>query len=269
VECVVADLSESRRFSNALGSWLSVISYLMVREFDQKFRGNRLSVLLAVAEPVLLISLMIMLRGLFRGQFPAYGLSTAVFYSSGVFPFYTFMRLSYRARQTKYDTSQRLPRVSATALLIASAIAEATLILSTMLAWFGALWLYGLEEAAPYSIPECAKPILLLMTFGIGVGLINSALSRRFALWSYLYGRLTRGLMLLSGVFVVADLLPYFARSILIWNPLLHGIEWFRLGLYGTYPVHTLDRDYLMTCAGISLFVGVISYRATLRTPRR
>jgi len=265
----VADLSESRRFSNALGSWLSVVGYLMIREFDQKFRGNRLSVVLAVAEPILLLSLMLALRSLLRTQFPAYGQSTVVFYSSGIFPFYTFMRLSYRTRRAKYDSSQRLPRVSVTALLIASSLGEVALSLSTMLAWFLGMWLYGLEEAAPHSIAECAKPILLLMTFGFGVGLINSALSRRFALWAFIYSRLTRGLMLLSGVFLVADQLPYFARSILVWNPLLHGIEWFRLGLYGTYPHHTLDRDYLMLCTGICLFIGVISYRATLRTPPR
>ncbi len=68
-----------------------------------------------------------------------------------------------------------------------------TLSLSTMLGWFTAMWLYGLEEAAPYSISECAKPILLLMTFGIGVGLINSAISRRFRLWGFIYSVVSRG----------------------------------------------------------------------------
>ncbi len=52
------------------------------------------------------------------------------------------MRLSYRARQTKYDSSQRLPRVSVTALLIGSALAEVTLSLSTMLGWFTAMRLW-------------------------------------------------------------------------------------------------------------------------------
>ncbi len=35
----------------------------------------------------------------------------------------------------------------------------------------------------------------------------------------HILGRVTRGLMLLSGVFVVADLLPYSTRSVLVWNP--------------------------------------------------
>ncbi len=82
----MADLSESRRFSNALGSWLSIVGYLMVREFDQKFRGNRFSVVLAIAEPILLLCLMLTLRGLFRGLFPAYGLSTVGFLFFRHFP---------------------------------------------------------------------------------------------------------------------------------------------------------------------------------------
>lgn len=256
------------RFSDALRSWGSLVGYLMVQEFDQKFRASRLGALLAFAEPLLLILVILAIRGLFRGNLPAYGDSIAVFYSSGVFPFYVFVRLSVRTRRARYDASHRLPRVSSTDLLIASALAETAIILTTMMIWFAGMWVYGLHEAAPVSILECIIPIGLLLALGIGFGLMNSAISRRFPLWSYIYGRASRGLMVMSGVFYVNDLLPYYVRSVLSWNPLVHGIEWFRLGLYGSYPVHTLDRDYFMAWAGGMLFLGIILHRATLRTAK-
>jgi capsular polysaccharide transport system permease protein len=75
--------------------------------------------------------------------------------------------------------------------------------------------------------------------------------------------------MFMSGVFYVVDLLTPSIRDVIVWNPLAHGIEWFRLGLYGRYLVHTLDREYLMGVAGIVLLVGITAHRATLRTLKR
>lgn len=261
---------QANRYAIAARSWASVISFLMIHEFDQRFRGSRFGAILAILEPILLIGLLIFLRGFVRDRLPTFGTSIFVFYSSGIFPFYVFIRLSYRARRTRYDGVQRLPRVGTTALLIASVLAEAVLILSMMLIWFFALWALGDEEAAPVSILDCAIPVALLAAIGVGAGLVNSAISRRSRLWTYVYARASRGLLIISGVFFVADLLPYHFRSIVVWNPLLHAIEWFRLGLYGSYPHYTLERDYLAGWALGLLFGGLLLYQATLRSsPRR
>lgn len=253
----------------AIANWRAIIAFLMVLQFDQKFKGTRLGALAAVAEPFLLIAITIAMRGMFRGRLPEYGDSIALFYSSGIFPFYIFVRLSNRARGVQYEAVRRLPRVSSTDYVIASAATETTLILSTMAVWFFGMWLYGIEGAWPASIVECLVPLFLLVVLGIGVGLVNSAISRQFVFWSYIYARVSRGLLFLSGAFYVVDLLPYSLRSVLVWNPLVHGIDWFRLGLYGRYPVHTLDREYLIGWAAGALFLGVVLHRATLRWEKR
>jgi capsular polysaccharide transport system permease protein len=82
-----------------------------------------------------------------------------------------------------------------------------------------------LAEAYPASAFDCVAPLLQFVAMGIGVALINSTLAKRFPPWSYLYGRLTYGMMFLSGVFYVVDLLPEHVRSLMLWNPLVHGVE--------------------------------------------
>lgn len=265
-EAVPRFLTPAADFGRALANWVSTILFLMAQELGSRFRTSRIGVVFVFIEPIALISALLLLRVYFRGRLPDYGTSTAVFYSSGVLPFYVFLRISMRTRGTRYDAAQRLPGVSSTDLAIASSLAEAALIFSIMVMWFTGMYFYGLDDALPVSPIDCLVPLLLLATLGMGIGLINSAIARRFALWNFVYARLTYGLMFMSGAFYVVDLLPLFIRNVIVWNPLVHGIEWFRLGLYGRYPVHTLDSDYLLGTTGVVLLVGVIAHRATLRT---
>src|SRR5262245_35651432 len=102
------------RFGVALGSWASLIGFLMVREFDKRFQGTRLGPLLALAEPILMIVAIALFRGEIRNIAPPFGTSLVGFLSTGVFPFYVFLRLSTRWRNARYDSSHRLPRVTTT-----------------------------------------------------------------------------------------------------------------------------------------------------------
>lgn len=255
----------TRNGLGAVTGWLSVLAFLMGHQFDQRFRGTRLSVILTLAEPFIIIALTIAVRGLFHGRLPEYGSSIALFYSSGILPFYVFVRVSSRTRGVRYEATRRLPRVSSTDAIIASASTEAAFMGTMMTLWFLGMWFYGIDAAWPADILECLKPLFLFVILGIGIGLINSAISRQFVYWSLMYARVSRRLIFLSGAFYVVDLLPYFIRNVLVWNPLVHGIEWFRLGLYGRYPIHTLSKDYLIGWAVGTLFLGLVLHRATIR----
>jgi len=263
-----ATVQSIREFVLALGNWRSTIGLLTLHEINWRFRGSRVGAVVSFAEPFMLVTLIIVLRAVFMDRSPAYGHSAAVFYSSGVFPFYLFIRLSARGRATRYDAARRLPRVSSTDLVVASMIAEAVLFLGAMVIWFFGLWLLGLHEAVPRSPIDCLYALALMAALGVGVGLLNSAVMRRIPLWGYVYGTLSRVLLFASGVLYIVDFLPLFVRQYIVWNPLAHGVEWFRLGLYGKYPDYTLDRQYLIMAAGIALFVGVVAHRASVRVAR-
>ena len=257
-------LRSAKAYATAFGNWRSVLGYLMVQDVGQRFKSSRLAAIMAICEPILLIVLLVAFRGIFRGRVAEFGTSIWVFYSSGVFPFYVFQRVSARTR-AKYAAFNRLPRVSSTNLLIASATAEAEIILTSMMIWFTILWLCGEREAVPTSIGACLIALMLLALLGGGVGLINSAISERYYVWTFVYGRTSRFLLFLSGVYYIIDLLPYHIRAVVVWNPIGHGIELFRLGLYGQYPVLTHDLGYFIGCTAAALFIGVIAHQGTLR----
>lgn len=260
---------------DALRRWISLVLQVAVHELDSRFTATRFGLLLALAEPFLLVIIIVVLRFvLVRDQAPPFGVSTLVFYSSGVFPFYIFIRLSERLQRAGSGRGIVLPGVTQTIALVGGTLAESALILCSLILWFTALYMYGLEEAAPFYLGSCLAALTGLWLIGFGFGLCNAALLRYFSdftvfiwLWRRITGR-RRMLIFVSGVFFIADLLPFAHRNVIVWNPLVHGIEWFRWGLYGNYPIMTLDIEYfLMTAAGI-FFLSIIAFWSTIRIAR-
>ena len=258
-------MSFTRRYLVAIRNWYTVIGVLMVEYLSARSKAGRLSTIFMFAEPLLMIGMMYLIRGILRNFSHFYGTSILLFLVSGFIPFYLCVTSAARARKTQVNPRRRLPRVNALDTFIATTVANALvwlLVLSTLL--FG-MWVYGIREARPHSITACAAAIFFLIVFGIGVGLINSAIARFVPIWLLIYAIITRGLIFLSGVIHIADFYNPAIRAWVVWNPILHGIEWFRLGLYGRYPVYTLDRNYLIQAAVIVVFVGIVADRASLR----
>lgn len=258
-----------RRSGAALNSWASIIGFLVIQEFVWRFKKVRLSVLFAVAEPIVVIALVVLVRGYVRGMYPHYGTSVALFISSGVLPYYVFLRLSIRSRLVRYDAAHRLPMVTSTETLLASIVGEASLILLALVTWFTILWLFGVNGAIPFNPEECLIALLLFAMMGMGMGLVNAAIIRRFPMWQMIYAIPSRALLVLSGAYYVVDLLPLRVRNVLVWNPLASAIEWYRTGQYGDqYPAITLDREYCVTFAIVLLLIGIACHRVTLRLER-
>lgn len=254
---------------SAFAEWCRIIGFLTVDEFGEKFKGSRLEAVAAFLEPFVLLALLCAIKGVFRDRLPVFGTSIFVFMSTGVFPYYLFRRVTIRARGLPYDPGKRYPRVTSSDVVIASVLAETTTMLSTMILWFATMWFMGLTEAAPASLVDCAQALFFLLMMGFGIGLFNSALMRRFAMWHFLYGKLTYHLPFISGVMTVTDILPLQFRKILLVNPLTHAIEWFRVGIFGHYPHATLDKQYLISCACFALLFGLLAHRTTIRLARR
>jgi capsular polysaccharide transport system permease protein len=255
---------------SAFVAWCRIIGFLTVQEFGDKFKGSRFDTLMVFAEPFIFIALLCAIKGVFRDNMPGFGTSIFVFFSSGIFPFYLFKRVSVRTKGLPYDASRRFPRVNGSDVAVASAIAEATTMLSTMVIWFSFMWfVLGISDAVPSSLLDCAAPIFFLFVMGVGIGLLNAAMHRRFSLWPFIYGKMTYHLPFLSGVMSVVDVMPMNFRTVVLVNPLTHALEWFRVGLYGHYPHATLDKEYFISCALFALMIGSLAHVATIRLERK
>lgn len=254
----------------ALVNWQGVLWLAMCQVMLGLSRRNRLGLLWALAEPLLAISLMYALRGILRMRTPDYGTSLFLFFATGFLPYYLFLRLATHVRMAGVDRGTRLPSISALDAFIANILVNGIIWIVMIVAIFlGMWWIGGIEEIPNIDVSVCAVPILLLVAFAMGVGMLNSAINRYIPFWNIFFSLATRGLVFLSGVLQVVDTQPLSIRQYSILNPLSHAIEWFRLGVWERYPSNSLDKDYLITWVVICLFLGMVVDRASIRTQSR
>jgi capsular polysaccharide transport system permease protein len=107
--------------------------------------------------------------------------------------------------------------------------------------------------------------VIAVSLFGCGIGLINAVINAFFKSWDKIWAQLTRTLYFCSGIFYVPGMMPDWVRDILVWNPILHAVDWFRSSFFSEYEPHWLDRSYLAIVAVVSLAVGLCLERGLRR----
>ncbi|MBE6825720.1 MAG: ABC transporter permease [Ruminococcus sp.] len=104
-------------------------------------------------------------------------------------------------------------------------------------------------------------PVLCLIVFNIGVGLILSALFVFFRDIQYIYSIFTQLLYYVSAIFYTVDALPEHVQKILMINPIYDYISYVRIvTINGVVPDLTLH----LLCAGYALLmlvIGMIVYK--------
>ena len=262
-------LTEFGNYLAAMSRWRRGIWTAMRQVLDTYTRGNGVLLLLILAEPISAITMLYVLRGSFKGSLPNYGTSLFLFYASGFLPYYLFMRVSSRARSSKLDPRWRPPGITVLDMYLATTALNALIWLAMTIVIFYSMYAYGIVQARPASIVDCIIPLAIFIVLGLGIGMLNNVLMRLFSMWGIFYAIAMRGLIFFSGVLYVADLAPMWIRKWIVWNPLLHGIEWFRVGVYGRYPHILLDKSYFIEFSLIALFVGLVLDRASVRALAR
>ncbi|WP_422012268.1 ABC transporter permease [Reyranella sp.] len=257
-------ITTTRKATIAVSNWWNLVWITMAQLLSSYGRAGRLSFIMALLEPVLLILLLYVIRGIFRMGTASFGTSLFLFMASGFLPFYLFLHISSRTR-TAGSAGARLPGLTSLDVTIAIILLNSLIWIGMTVAIFAGMWLYGIDQAWPDSIVEAITPLLLLIVMGMGIGMINNVIGRYFWAWLLIYRMATRGLIFLSGVFFIVDLQPLWMRAWMIPNPLTHGITWFRVGIYGNFPQNSLDRTYLLEWALIALFLGMVLDRAGMR----
>lgn len=262
-------LSLSNWFT-ALYNWRGVIWLAMCQGFLALSRKNRLGLLWAMAEPLIAISLIYAIRGLLRARTPDYGTSLFLFFATGFLPYYLFLRLATRTQSAGGGRRNRLPGLSALDAYLANILVNAIIWIAMMVVVFLGMWWIGdISEVAFIDLSVCAVPIFLLIMLAMGIGMLNSAVSRYIPFWGLIFSLATRGLIFLSGILQIVDLQPLAFRQYSILNPLSHAIEWFRIGVWERYPHNSLDKDYLISWVVVCLFLGIVVDRASIRTLSR
>lgn len=241
---------------------IRVVWTLVLREVLLTFRQSRFGYFLVLVEP---LSQFLILLAIFSliGRQAGYGTSLGVFLATGIVPFFMFTHISRRVMGAVRSAKSlaRVPTVGPLDVALAKGLLEILTLVIVAVLVFGMLAYLG-HPAIPRHPERLVEAVPILCATAVGVGMVNGVLSHMFRFYQSMWGVLSRGLLFLSAVFYMPAALPEFARDYLFYNPVMHGIEWFRTGIYETYPAHDLSHLYLICWAVGAITLGVVMIKA-------
>lgn len=245
-------------FFAALQTQGRVIVALLIRETRTRFGDSKLGYGWALLEPILhILMLSLVFAVMMRGR-PPIGEQFFIFYYTGIIPYHLFVHTSTSMTYaiTSNGSLLQLPLVGTFDVLIARGLLELitdTLVAVILLAGFGAMGL----GALPQDITGVSAALVVVWLLGCGFGFLNAVVNAFTKSWDKIWAQLTRLLYFCSGIFYVPGMMPDWIRDVLAWNPVLHGVDWFRSSFFQGYEPHWLDRCYLSAVAVAALLAGL------------
>lgn len=103
--------------------------------------------------------------------------------------------------------------------------------------------------------------VTLTCLFGLGFGVLNCFLFERFVIYENLWSIMTAPLMIISGVIIHYEHMPYQAQQVLWYNPLLHLTGLLRDGIYPTYRPEYISLPYIMLWVLVPMVLGLLLVR--------
>ncbi len=225
-----------------------VITAIFLREMKTRFTGYVLGNFWLILEPMLMISMFIILFGLRgRGEF-GYA-EPAVFVLAAFLPFKMLWQFTMNKTKTAASKAKQLGmfrQITLFDVFLTTALVEYFLfvfvgaILIAVLAWWG---FSSMPKDVLMVLGYGATLWLLAMSVGIGAAMLS-----RFAKEvQVILGVFTLPAMFLSAVFYPMTIIPEPYRTWISYNPLVHPMEFIREGWLGTYESPVADNAYLFT----------------------
>lgn len=254
---------------SALGIQKDVIFAIFLRDLRERFSGYALGNVWLILEPLLLISLFIVLLGV-RGRGELGYAEPAVFLLAGLVAFRQLWQPTMKQVMSSLPAFRGLRmfrQISVFDLMIARAFMQAGIylvVITTLTVGFK--WL-GFD-AWPHNLLMVLSGSLVVWLLGIGIGMVfatsyyfgNKELEKLVSLIQF-------PLLILSAVIYPMTLIPEPYRTWLSYNPLVHASEWHREYWIELYHSPVLDEWYLMMWMLGSLALGVAAIRLTRHRP--
>jgi capsular polysaccharide transport system permease protein len=257
----MADVVPRKNFSEALRVQLRVLWALLLREMSLRMGPYRFGHLLVLTETIW-SSMVIGLIWYAIGHPPPYGKNVIFYIFTGMFP-YTFYRTLHSRVGAALEANRALlsyPVVRPVDTLLARAGLEISLQFISLLVFY---WAFIALQQAKFP----AKPLELLealgatILLGFGLGVSSMIIRSIWRPWNTIDNMISRVLFFVSGIFYQVEYLPKFIRDVIVWNPLVHAIEWVRYSIYPNYFTQTLDREYLLAWGVLATVFGLAMER--------
>ncbi|MFT4130896.1 ABC transporter permease [Labrys sp. (in: a-proteobacteria)] len=239
--------ARAKGFLHGLAIQLRVIGALMIREVMARYGHENLGFFWIIGEP-LLLTLGVMVLWTFTGQ--SHGGEEV-----GVIPFaltgYSFLtlwrHLVFKSMRVMTNGSPLVYHIYVKYfdILLARGLLEVISIFAAFLIALLPLWLVGL-------CPGINDPLLLVVGwllcswFSFSFALIIAAVSEFSETVHQIVGPAMYLTMPLTGAFFLVDWLPPRAREIMLWSPMVNGVEMFRAGLFPPDVPTEWDAGYIV-----------------------
>lgn len=229
---------------------------LVKRDFKQKYKRTVLGMAWSVLSPLLTLLVMSLVFSQFFGRsMPHY--TIYLFCGNLVFSYFresTTGGMNALMSNASIFTKVNVPKY----MFLLSKNVSALINFGLTLCVF---FLFALADRVPFGLHFFALiyPILCLVVFNIGTGLILSAMFVFFRDTSYLYDVFTMLLMYMSAIFYTVDTFPPTMQRLFLLNPVYCYIKYFRIVvLDGNIPslwFHLLCAFYAILLVAVGGFI--------------
>ncbi len=245
---------------------LRILRALMLRNLQVRYGGNPLGLPLEMLRPVAVVlahwALFALLRKPMPGEIPI-----PIFVLAGFSVWFAFnYSATGAANGARFPAGATLlPGVTAMHLRLARAAWPLLVNLVFCLAAVLPLRLFGIMLPLP-SLPQTALIFGLAGGLGVGFGLLAERLGAISPFARPIEKLITWALFVTCGLyFVVYRTLPALA-AVLLWNPLLHLVEYERHAFDPGYPLVLVDLGYPAALAALLMLLGLAACRS-IRIP--
>jgi ABC-type polysaccharide/polyol phosphate export permease/tetratricopeptide (TPR) repeat protein len=242
-----------------LRRWARVVFALMLRDMRTRHAGTRLGFLWAIAEPLLHLSVLAVVFSIFNRGHPPLGEDWFFFYATGVIPFLMWSHVTSNGFHGLVANVLvlQIPAISRLDVLLASALVDLVIGVAIGVVMFWAFWL--LEKGPLPRDPLAAvEAIAVLWLFAFGLSVVNATVETVNGTWLKIWPSIIRLQYFTAGIFYVPQEMPYWLREVLVLNPLLLCLEWFRTAFFDQYAPPWLDRQYAVIVTLAVVMLGFV-----------
>lgn len=193
---------------------------------------------------------------------PPYGDSLLLFVGTGVFPVYVFLQTSRRMRVSLMGSwTLRLPIETPLDVVIVHGVLQFLGDAAVAAAYFGVLYMFGVKSAMPADLGAAMEAFSAIFMLGVAMGMFNALIGNMFPVWDLLWPPISRASLHFSGLYFVADFLTPNVRKYFAYNPLIHGVNWFRHAFYPFYPTVLDNHVFPLATAAVAIVLSLCLQR--------
>jgi len=243
---------------------LRVIVALIFREAAMRFGSNPFSYVWTLAEPAVLIAILLIARIYIKSVNPAFGDSSLIFLLTGVVALRSARAIINRGAKG-IATNRALFAFGAVKppdAVIARAVLEFTIYVIILTIFFTAAQRI-MGQAIITDFPGFVLAMLLIMFFCISMAMFNATVGALVPIWRSIWKMMSMPFLITSGVIYVPAQMPPEFLAIITWNPFLHCVEALRSSSYLDYT--SVYSPHYLIGFSVTLFIISLSIERLFR----